>query len=150
LLVIAFPLGGLLNAIGIARAGSATDAAGLPRPPSLDGVVAALRDTGLSRGFASHRQAGVVTVRSGGDLDLCDLRFRPRPVPARWQDAATCFDPARYANGFFVLLAPDERDAAHARALAATIGTPRDVREVDGYAIWLYPGGSGKLDWLAR
>jgi hypothetical protein len=150
LLVIAFVLGGWLNAVGIARAGSAMDAAGLPRPPPLDGVVAALRDTGLVRGFASHRSAGVVTVRSGGALDLCELRFRAQPVPARWQTAETCFDPARYASGFFVLLAPDERDAARVRALAATIGTPDGIREAGGYAIWLYPGASGKLDWLAR
>jgi hypothetical protein len=150
LLVVAFPLGGLLNAIGIARAGSASDAAGLPRPPSLDGVVAALRDAGLARGFASHRAAGVVTVRSGGDLDLCEVRFRPQPVPARWQTAETCFDPERYASGFFMLLSPGERDAAHERALAATVGNPSDVREADGYAIWLYRGASGKLDWLAR
>jgi hypothetical protein len=150
LLVVAFPLGGLLNAIGIARAGSATDAAGLPRPPSLDGVVAALRDAGFSRGFASHRHAGVVGVRSGAQIEMCDVLWQPQPVPARWQTAETYFDPARYANGFFMLLAPDERDAAHERALTAAIGIPGDVREADGYAIWLYPRGSGKLDWLAR
>ena len=150
LLVIAFPLGGLLNAIGIRDAGSANDAAGLPRPPSIDGAIAALRDSGLTRGFATHRHANVATVLSGGDLELCDVHLQPQPTPARWLDAATCFDSARYANGFFVLLAPDERDAAHADVLSATIGAPSEVREADGYAIWIYRSGSANLAWLAR
>ena len=150
LLVVAFPLGGLLNAIGIEGAGSPADAAGLPRPPSLDGAIAALRETGLTRGFATHRHAGVATVRSAGELELCDVRLQPELAPARWLDAATCFDPTRYADGFFVLLAPDERDAAQANAISAAIGTPSDVREADGYAIWLYRSGSASLGWLAR
>jgi len=150
LLVIAFPVGGVLNVIGIRTAGSAMDAAGLPRPPTLDGVIAALHDTGVARGFATHRYANVATVRSGGALQLCDVHLQPEPVPARWLDAATCFDPARYASGFFVLLAPDERDVAHTSALKATIGAPDDVRETDGYAIWLYRGGNGDLGWLDR
>lgn len=150
LLVIAFPLGGVLNAIGIRNAGSATDAAGLPRPPDVDGVVAALREAGIAHGFATHRYAGVATVRSGDAVEVCDVRFVPAPAPARWLDAATCFDPARYVNGFFVLLAPDERDAMHTSALAAAIGAPAEVREADGYAIWLYRGGNGNLGWLAR
>lgn len=150
LLAIAFPLGGVLNAIGIRHAGSATDAAGLPRPPALDGVIAALRDTGVTRGFATHRQANVVIVRSEAALELCDLHFQPEPAPARWLNASTCFDPALYANGFFVLLAPDERDAAHTSALMATIGTPSEMREADGYAIWLYRSGRANLAWLAR
>lgn len=150
LLVIAFPLGGLFNAIGIRDAGSATDAAGLPEPPALDKVLAALRDAGLARGFATHRYANVALVRSGAALELCDVRLQPEPAPARWLNASACFDSARYANGFFVLLAPEERDAAHARALTSTIGTPTEVREVDGYAVWLYRGGSGATGWLAR
>jgi len=150
LLVIAFPLGGVLNAIGIRDAGSATDAAGLPRPPAMDGVIAVLRETGLARGFATHRYANVATVRSEGAVELCDMHLQPTPAPARWLDAAPCFDPARYANGFFVLLAPGERDTAHASALTATIGVPDEVREADGYAIWLYRGASADLAWLAR
>ena len=150
LLVVAFPLGGLVNALGIRHAGSATDAAGLPRPPALDGVIAALRDLGVARGFASHRYANVLTVRSGASLDLCDVRFKPEPVPARWLDAEACFDPARLREGFFVLLAPDERDAAHAAAITASIGTPSGMREVDGYAIWVYQSDSASLTWLAR
>jgi len=150
LLVVAFPLGGALNAIGIEHGGSAADAAGLPRPPPVDGAIAALRETGLTRGFATHRHAGVATVRSGGELELCDVRLQPELAPARWLDAATCFDPARYRDGFFVLLGPDERDAAQANAISAAIGTPSDVREADGYAIWLYRSGSASLGWLAR
>jgi hypothetical protein len=144
LLVIAFPLGGFLNAIGIREAGSATDAAGLPRPPVIDGAIAVLRETGIARGFATHRYANVATVRSEGALELCDVHLRPAPAPARWLDAAPCFDAARYADGFFVLLAPDERDAA--RMLAA----PSEVREADGYTILLYRAGSGDPGWLAR
>jgi hypothetical protein len=150
LLVIAFPLGGVLNAIGIRDAGSATDAAGLPRPPSINGAIAALHDSGLTRGFATHRQANVATVLSGGELELCDVHLQPQLAPARWLNAAPCFDPARYAKGFFVLIAPDERDAAHTDALSATIGTPSEVREADGYAIWLYRNGSANFAWLAR
>ena len=150
LLVIAFPVGGLLNAIGIRDAGSATDAAGLPEPPALDRVIAALRDGGLTHGFATHRYANVAVVRSGAALGLCDVRLQPEPAPARWLNASACFDPARYANGFFVLLAPDERDAAHASALTATIGVPTEVREADGYAVWLYRSGGGDTGWLAR
>jgi hypothetical protein len=150
LLVVAFPLGGLVNAIGIRHVGSANDAAGLPRPPALDGVIAVLRDVGVTHGFASHRHANILTVRSGAALDLCDVRFKPEPVPARWLDAESCFDPARLANGFFVLLAPDERDAEHVDAVTASLGVPSDVREADGYAIWLYRSGSASLGWLAR
>jgi hypothetical protein len=150
LAVIAFALGGVLNAVGIRNAGSATDAAGLPQPPVLDGVIAALRGSGLSRGFATHRYASVATVRSDAALELCDVHLKPEPEPARWIDAESCFDRARYASGFFVLLAPGERDAAHASALTATIGVPDEVREADGYAIWLYRGASADLAWLAR
>jgi hypothetical protein len=150
LLVIAFPLGGVLNAVGIRDADSATDAANLPRPPSIDGAIAVLRDSGLTRGFATHRYANVATVRSGGELELCDVHLQPQPVPARWLNAATCFDPARYANGFFVLLAPDERDAMHASALRAAIGTPSAVREADGYAVWMFRNAGANLAWLAR
>jgi hypothetical protein len=150
LLVLAFPLGGLVNALGIRHASSATDAAGLPRPPALGGVIAALRDLGVTRGFASHRYANVATVRSGAALELCDVRFKPEPMPARWLDAEACFDPARLANGFFVLLAPDERDGPHVAAITASIGVPSEVHEVDGYAIWLYRSGSASLAWLAR
>jgi hypothetical protein len=78
------------------------------------------------------------------------VHFAPKFEPLRWVDAETCFDPARYANGFFVLLAPDERDAAHTDALTATIGAPAEVREADGYAIWIYRSASGNLAWLAR
>ena len=89
-------------------------------------------------------------MRSGAAIEACDLTLEPQLAPARWLDAETCFDPARYTDGFFVLLAPDERDAAHANALASKIGTPNEVREAGGYAIWLYRSGSGALAWLAR
>jgi len=109
-----------------------------------------LRETGLARGFATHRYANVATVRSEGAVELCDVHLQPTPAPARWLDAAPCFDPARYANGFFMLLAPDERDAANTGALSATLGAPDDVRDADGYAIWVYHAGNGDLAWLAR
>ena len=102
------------------------------------------------RGFATHRYANVATVRSGAALEFCDVHVLPRLEPARWLDPASCFEASRYSGGFFVLLAPDERDAAHADALGATLGAPSEVREADGYAIWLYRGGSGDLGWLAR
>jgi hypothetical protein len=150
LLIVAFPLGGVLNAIGIQRAGSAADAAGLPRPPSLDGVVATLYAGGFSRGFATHRYANAMTVRSDARIEACDILFDPQLRPARWLNAKTCTDPAIYADGFFVLLAPDERNESHGNTLRATIGAPSTVIDVEGYSIWAYRKESATLDWLSR
>ncbi|HEY6893434.1 MAG TPA: hypothetical protein VI258_04650, partial [Rhodanobacteraceae bacterium] len=80
----------------------------------------------------------------------CDVHLQPTPAPARWLNAAPCFDPARYANGFFVLLASEERDAARAARLTATIGVPSEVREAGGYEIWTYLPGASDLAWLTR
>ena len=150
LFVIAFALGGVFNAVGIQRSASAIDAAGLPRPPGLDAVIDAMRRTGLVRGFATHRYANATTVRSRGELQLCDVLLAKGISPARWINQTSCFDPARYAGGFFVLLAADEKDPARLAALQSTIGQPRDVMDVDGYSIWTYPAGSGDLAWLSR
>ena len=149
-IAIAFVLGGVLNAIGIQSAHSASDRAGLPRPPPLDGVVATLRDRGYVRGFATHRYAGATVLRSDGQIEACDIAFAPELRPFRWLNAKSCFDRARYADGFFVLLAPDESDDAHRTILSESIGTPDIVADVDGYSIWMYAKGSANLDWLAR
>jgi len=150
LLVVAFPLGGVFNAIGIQRAGSSDDAAGLPRPPSLDGVLAKLYDSGFVRGFATHRYANAMTVRSDAHIEACDILFEPQLRPARWVNTKACADPAIYANGFFVLLAADERNESHANTLRAVIGEPSTVIDVEGYSIWAYRKESATLDWLSR
>jgi len=149
LFVVAFPLGGVFNAIGILRAGS-SDAAGLPRPPPLDGVLAKLYDGGFVRGFATHRYANAMTVRSEARIEACDILFDPQLRPARWLNTKTCTDPTIYVDGFFVLLAPDEQNKAHANAVRATIGEPSTVIDVDGYSIWAYRKESATLDWLSR
>jgi hypothetical protein len=148
--VIAFALGGVLNAIDIQRAGSSRDSAGLARPPELDGALDALRGTGIARGFATHRYANAATVRSLGELQLCDVLLDTTPRPARWINATSCFDATSYANGFFLLLAADEKNATLATTLRATMGQPGDVIEVGDYSIWTYPAGTGDLAWLSR
>ena len=150
LLVVAFPLGGLLNAGNIARAHSSTDAAGFPHPPPLDGLIEALRGSGLKRGFASHKFANAATVRSEGDVTLCDVQFDPAPHPMRWLNEHACTLPERYDDGFFVVLGPGESDAARDAAMRATVGAPATVIEADGYAIWIYPKDAGRRDWLSR
>ncbi|MET0230563.1 MAG: hypothetical protein ABW186_06500 [Rhodanobacteraceae bacterium] len=150
LLVIAFPLGGLFNAIDIARAHSSVDAAGFPHPPPLDGLIEALRASGLKRGFATHRHANAATVRSAGEVVICDARFGPTPQPLRWLNERACFAPATYDEGFFFVLGPGEIDAAREASMRATLGEPANVISVDGYAIWTYPKGTGRRDWLSR
>jgi hypothetical protein len=150
LLVVAFPLGGLLNAGNIARANSSTDSAGFPHPPPLDALIDALRGSGLKHGFASHRYANAATVRSGGDLVVCDAQFGPNPQPARWLNERACQAPETYDEGFFFVLGPGESNAARDTAMRATLGEPADVISADGYAIWMYPKGTGRRDWLSH
>jgi hypothetical protein len=150
LLAVAFPLGGLLNAAGIARAHSSTDAAGFPHPPPLDGLIDALRGSGLKRGFAMHRYANAATVRSGGEVVICDARFGPNPQPMRWMNERACMAPETYDEGFFFVLGPGESTAARETAMRATLGAPASVIGADGYAIWTYPKGTGRRDWLSR
>lgn len=150
LLVIAFPLAGVLNAVGIVRADASTDSAALAHPPPLDDVLTALRSGGARRGFSTHRYANAATVRSNGELELCDVLLIPELRPARAMNAKGCFDPATYADGFFVLLAPDERDETRTTKLRATIGPPQAVVNVGDYEIWAYPKGTGDLGWLSR
>ena len=150
LLAAAFPLGGLLNAVDIARAHSSADVAGFPHPPPLDGLIGALRGSGLKRGFAMHRHANAATVRSGGEVVVCDARFGPKPEPMRWLNEQACTAPETYDDGFFFVLGPGETNAAREAAMRATLGAPANVISADGYAIWTYPKGTGRLDWLSR
>jgi hypothetical protein len=150
LLVVAFPLGGLLNAVNIARAHSPADVAGFPHPPPLDGLIEALRGSGLERGFALHRYANAATVRSGGDIVVCDARFGPNPEPMRWLNERACLASETYDDGFFFVLGPGESSAAREAAMRATLGAPANVILADGYAIWTYPKGTGRRDWLAH
>jgi hypothetical protein len=34
--------------------------------------------------------------------------------------------------------------------MRATLGAPASVIGADGYAIWTYPKGTGRRDWLSR
>ncbi|MFI4970613.1 MAG: hypothetical protein ACHP7D_10440 [Lysobacterales bacterium] len=150
LLTLAFPLGGLVNAMNIRNAHSSVDAAGLPHPPALDAAIAALNGSGFTHGFASHRYANAIDVRSGDKLRACDLLVAPEVRPLRFFNARACFDRVLYADGFFVLLAPEMRDARSIAKLRETIGVPYRVIDVEECQIWLYPEGSGDLGWLVR
>ncbi len=150
LLVLAFPLGGLLNAGNIERAHSSTDTAGFPHPPPLDGLIEAVRGSGLKHGFASHRYANAATARSEGDITICDIGFDPAPQPMRWLNDRACAAPERYEDGFFIVLGPGESNAAREASMRATLGTPAKVISADGYSIWTYPKETGRRDWLLR
>jgi hypothetical protein len=146
-LVGAFVLGGVLNAIGIARSPS-KDAVDLPHPPNVDALVASLVRDGPSVGFATHRFANVINLRSGSRIEPCDIAFAPHFRAAPYLAPRRCIDPARYAQGFFVVLAPEESDDA--TKLRAAVGEPASIETAGGYAIWRYRAGEAKLDWLSR
>ena len=68
----------------------------------------------------------------------------------RWLNEQACIAPETYDDGFFFVLGPGESNAARDALMRATLGVPTNVINADGYAIWTYPKGAGRRDWLSR
>lgn len=105
------------------------------------GLLAALQQAGLHRGFASYWNASVLDVLSGGDVRAAGVVFSPGslPKPFRHLSADRWYGPDWAPGPTFLILGPSEADMINRPALDAALGSPERILHVDGFEVLVYP-----------
>ncbi len=112
-------------------------------------AAAALKDHGLRYGYANFWWAEYVTLLSGGDLEVANIREgETSPKPYRYQCAKDAFDDKPDAESYFLLLTEDENTRMRtwvARRRTAgdlleeyTVDAPYDLRGHSGDRLYVY------------
>lgn len=98
-----------------------------------------LQARGLTAGFGSYWEAGIVTLDTGGKLTVRCVDAGSRAAPDRWFQSEAWFVPGAGNRVTFVVFSPGERPANLDEARAgASFGPPREIARVGRYEVLLY------------
>lgn len=111
-----------------------------------DEIVAALREAGLTRGYATYWNAGALTVLSGGDVRVAPVVFSPGSLPAPFHHlSAESWYAADWATGpSFLMLGGDESAELNRPALRKLAGDPSETLRIGNFEVLVYPFNVGE------
>ena len=136
-----------LYAAGLGYAAAQPEAA-----PQYAGLEGWLRAHHLTARLSGYHQANIVTLASGGAVNLRPVTEGPggRLIPYTWNASTNWFDPARYRATFLVAVAPGSAGSAGLTVAqaAATFGRPARSYQYQQYTVLVWPPGSNLLTGL--
>ncbi len=122
---------------------------GLVRSPHvLQPVTDAVRQRGLTHGFVEW-DANVMNVLGEGEVEFCQITYREQLLPFKWNVPLWCYDPARMPERFFLVLKPQNRQAARAAVQHTLVKPPIDTFDAGGYEVQVYQTADVDTSWLA-
>jgi hypothetical protein len=134
-----------LQLVGKAFVDWRNPAAGLRGNPH-DGIVAALRNAGLTRGYATYWNAGALTVLSGGDVSVAPVVFSPGSFPAPFHHLSSerWYAPDWAAGRSFLLFDGGEAAELNRPALRKLAGDPSQTLRIGSFEVLVYPFNVGE------
>jgi hypothetical protein len=117
-------------------------------PHVLQPVTDALRQRGLTHGFVEW-DANVMNVLGKGEVEFCQITYREQLLPFKWNVPLWCYDPARMPERFFLVLKPQNRQAARNAVQHTLVEPPVDTFDAGGYEVQVYRTADVDMRWLA-
>jgi len=90
-----------------------------------------------------------MNVLGKGEVEFCQITYREQLLPFKWNVPLWCYDPARMPERFFLVLKPQNRQAAQAAVRHTLVKPPIETFEAGGYEVQVYRTADVDTRWLA-